>query len=91
MKISRILFIVMALLSFNLHHAQESATENKLSLDEGPISSQFEYISKKSGNYRADGVRYEVVKEYNLGKLRQNVLDSINEFNNNINATKICN
>ncbi|NNG10938.1 MAG: tRNA (guanine-N1)-methyltransferase [Arenibacter sp.] len=84
MKISRILFIVMALLSFNLHHAQESATENKLSLDEGPISSQFEYISKKSGNYRADGVRYEVVKEYNLGKLRQNVLDSINEFNNNI-------
>lgn len=90
MKISRILFIVMALLSFNLHHAQESATENKLSLDEGPISSQFEYISKKSGNYRADGVRYEVVKEYNLGKLRQNVLDSINEFNNNIkqlNAT----
>ncbi|RTE52559.1 tRNA (guanine-N1)-methyltransferase [Arenibacter aquaticus] len=90
MKISRILFIVMALLSFNLHHAQESSTENKLSLDEGPISSQFEYISKKSGNYRADGVRYEVVKEYNLGKLRQNVLDSINEFNNNIkqlNAT----
>ena len=90
MKISQILFIVMALLSFNLHHAQESATENKLSLDEGPISSQFEYISKKSGNYRADGVRYEVVKEYNLGKLRQNVLDSINEFNNNIkqlNAT----
>ncbi len=84
MKISRILFIVMALLSFNLHHAQESATENTLSLDEGPISSQFEYISKKSGNYRADGVRYEVVKEYNLGKLRQNVLDSINEFNNNI-------
>ncbi len=90
MKISRILFIVMALLSFNLHHAQESDSENKLSLDEGPISSQFEYISKKSGNYRADGVRYEVVKEYNLGKLRQNVLDSINEFNNNIkqlNAT----
>ncbi|MCM4152094.1 tRNA (guanine-N1)-methyltransferase [Arenibacter sp. N53] len=85
MKISRILFIVMALLSFNLHFAQDSQEEDKLSLDEGPISSQFEFISKKSGNYRADGVRYEVVKEFNLGKLRQNVLDSLNAYNKKVN------
>jgi len=85
MKISQILFIVMALLSFNLNFAQESGEEDKISLDEGPISSQFEFISKKSGNYRADGVRYEVVKESNLEKLRQNVLDSVNSFNKKIN------
>lgn len=84
MKISKLLFIVMALLSFNLHFAQETEEDDKLSLDQGPISSQFEYISKKSGNYRADGIRYEVVKELNLEKLRQNVLDSINAFNKKV-------
>ena len=85
MKISKLLFIVMALVSFNLHFAQETEEDDNLSLDQGPISSQFEYVSKKSGNYRADGVRYEVVKELNLDKLRQNVLDSINAFNKKVN------
>ncbi|HLT51764.1 MAG TPA: hypothetical protein VKZ93_07390 [Arenibacter sp.] len=80
MKVLKILFIVMALLSFNLHHAQENEEEDKLSLDDGPISSQFEFIFAKSGNYRADGIRYEVVKESNLMKLSQNVADSINAF-----------
>ena len=79
MKVLNILFIVMALLSFNLHHAQEEG-EEELSLDSGPISSQFEYIFAKSGNYRAEGIRYEVVKESNLLKLSQNVADSINAF-----------
>lgn len=79
MKILKMLFIVMALLSFNLQYAQENEQEEEeLSLDKGPISSQFEYIFVKSGNYRADGVRYEVVKESNLMKLSQNVADSIN-------------
>lgn len=73
----------MALLSFNLHIAQENEKE-ELSLDYGPISSQFEYVIVKSGNYRAEGVRYEVVKEAFLEKLRQNVLDSINEFNKKV-------
>lgn len=77
MKVLKILFIVMGLLSFNLQSAQENE-EEELSLDRGPISSQFEYIFVKSGNYRADGVRYEVVREANLIKLGQNVTDTIN-------------
>ena len=81
MKVLKLLFIVMALLSFNLHHAQEeNVEEDKLSLDSGPISSQFEYIFEKSGNYRSEGIKYEVVKETDLIKLNQNVADSINAF-----------
>lgn len=80
MKGSRILFIVIALLTFNLQFAQDAAGEN-LSLDDGPISSQFEYLTKKSGNYRAEGKRYEVVRVIYLDKLRQNVLDSLNAAN----------
>tara|TARA_R110001592_G_scaffold159248_1_gene390541 strand:+ start:412 stop:1008 length:597 start_codon:yes stop_codon:yes gene_type:complete len=66
----------------NQQFAQDDGEEDdKLSLDEGPISNQFDYIAKRSGNYRADGVRYEVVKETNLFKIRKNVLDSIAAMN----------
>lgn len=77
MKIPKLLCLLMVLLTVTSHYSQETETEEKLSLDQGPISSQFDYISKRSGNYRAEGVRYEVVKESNLYKLRKNVLDSL--------------
>ncbi len=88
MKISKLFIFLIALAAFNMGAAQEGE-EEKLSLDEGPISSQFDYLSKRSGNYRADGVRYEVVKESNLYKLRSNVLDSIAAQNKNTAALKI--
>tara|TARA_R110002051_G_scaffold5075_1_gene27265 strand:+ start:5563 stop:6159 length:597 start_codon:yes stop_codon:yes gene_type:complete len=73
----------------NHQFAQEADGEDdKLSLDEGPISNQFDYIAKRSGNYRADGVRYEVVKETNLFKLRKNVLDSIAAMNKKTSELK---
>jgi preprotein translocase subunit SecF len=54
------------------------------SLDEGTIANQFEFIEKKSGNYRDKGVRYEVIRLVRLNKLKDNVLDSINERNKTI-------
>ncbi len=77
MKIPKLTYLLLLLLTVTINYAQETETEEKLSLDSGPISSQFDYVSKRSGNYRADGVRYEVVKETNLYKLRKNVLDSL--------------
>jgi septal ring factor EnvC (AmiA/AmiB activator) len=77
MKIPRLLCLLTVLLTVTITYSQETDAEDKLSLEEGPISNQFDYISKRSGNYRADGVRYEVVKETNLYKLRKNVLDSL--------------
>ena len=77
MKISRLVYLLISLFIVNLNYGQETEEKEKLSLDEGPISSQFDYISKKSGNYRADGKRYEVVREIDLFKLRANVLDSL--------------
>ena len=82
MKGTSLLFIVLAMLTYNLQYAQDqNGDEEKLSLDDGPISSQFDYVSKKSGNYHAEGIRYEVVKEAYLYKLRKNVLDSISAAN----------
>ncbi|MDP5060446.1 MAG: tRNA (guanine-N1)-methyltransferase [Maribacter sp.] len=82
MKFHRILLLLALLLASNLQFAQDTEEEDdKLSLDEGPISNQFDFIAKRSGNYRADGIRYEVVKETNLFKIRENVLDSIAAMN----------
>ncbi|SNR43749.1 hypothetical protein SAMN04488009_1713 [Maribacter sedimenticola] len=88
MKFNRILLVLAFLLVANLQYAQETEEDDKLSLDEGPISNQFDYISKRSGNYRADGVRYEVVKESNLFKIRKNVLDSIAAMNKKTSELK---
>ncbi len=85
MKASKIVLVLIALLTFNLQYAQEE--ENKLPLDEGTISGQFDYIAKRSGNYRADGKRYEVVRVIHLDKLRSNVLDTLNITSKN--ATKL--
>ncbi|SIS65446.1 hypothetical protein SAMN05421766_103167 [Zobellia uliginosa] len=83
MKGFRILLLITALMAFNLQFAQEeeAGAKDELSLEKGPIDSQFEYIFTKSGNYRADGKKYEVVRTISLDKLRQNVLDTLSGYN----------
>ncbi len=81
MKVLRLLFIVVSLLAFNLQYAQEEEQTEILTLDGGSIDSQFEYVYKKSGNYRAEGKKYEVVRTISLDKLRQNVLDTLKVYN----------
>jgi septal ring factor EnvC (AmiA/AmiB activator) len=70
------LTMLLAVFSFQLQYGQQE--EEDLSLDGGTIENQFQYLYKNSGNYNADGRRYEVVRIINLDKLRDNVLDSIN-------------
>lgn len=82
MKGFRILLVLFFSLFIASLSAQDASTaQQDLSLDKGSIDSQFQFIYKKSGNYRADGKRYEVVRTISLDKLRQNVLDSLKGFN----------
>lgn len=84
MKGFRILSVVLFSFFIGTVSAQETAkAQQGLSLDKGSINSQFEFVYKKSGNYRADGKRYEVVRTISLDKLRQNVLDSLKGFKSN--------
>jgi len=83
MKSFRTLIIIIFAFSISSISAQ-STSEPELSLDRGPITNQFAYIYKKSGNYRSDGKKYEVVRTISLDKLRQNVLDSLKGFNQKI-------
>ncbi|WP_194976953.1 hypothetical protein [Aquiflexum lacus] len=50
------------------------------SLNEGTITSQFDYLNRISNNYQ----EYKVVKKTNLEKIRANVLDSLNVFKNQL-------
>lgn len=50
------------------------------SLNEGTITSQFDYLNRISNNYQ----EYKVVKKIHLEKIRTNVLDSLNVFKNQL-------
>ncbi|MBT8264207.1 MAG: tRNA (guanine-N1)-methyltransferase [Muriicola sp.] len=85
MKNFRTLYIITALLISGACFAQSDAAAQEPSLDNGTIESQFDYLYLKSGNYRADGKRYEVVRTINLDKLRKNVADTITAANKKAN------
>ncbi|MCL5246157.1 tRNA (guanine-N1)-methyltransferase [Cellulophaga sp. 20_2_10] len=84
MKGLKLLPILIALLVWNVQYAQEDTEseeeETTFSLENGTIETQFEYVAKKSGNYRAAGIKYEVVQVTNLAKLKSNVLDSLTAY-----------
>ena len=68
MKIHKVLFIAMALLAIQptictgnrTEQEQVQEGESLILRMEDPISSQFEYLTSNSGNYNANGIRYEV-------------------------------
>ncbi|MEO1031075.1 MAG: tRNA (guanine-N1)-methyltransferase [Bacteroidota bacterium] len=87
-KIAVILAVTFSLHTFN---AQTSNTndQDQLSLDRGTINSQFEYVFRKSGNFKGtNGQPYEAVKQVWLLKLKSNVLDSLKTTYGNLEASK---
>lgn len=73
---------VILIVTFNLQtltaQTQQDDAEEQYSLDSGNIDSQFEYVFKKSGNFKGtNGQPYEAVKQAWLLKLKANVLDSL--------------
>ena len=82
MRLLKKTILGLALLGAGVLWSQEA--EQELSLDGGTIESQFEFLYKKSGNYNAEGRRYEVVRKIQLDKLRGNVLDSLTSFRKDI-------
>lgn len=73
---------VILIVTFNLQtitaQTQQDDTEEQYSLDSGDINSQFEYVFRKSGNFKGtNGQPYEAVKQAWLLKLKSNVLDSL--------------
>ncbi|MEM9363269.1 MAG: tRNA (guanine-N1)-methyltransferase [Bacteroidota bacterium] len=80
MKRSSLFLTALLLVSFYSINAQQSdATEEDQSL-----VSQFRALEKKSGNYSANGIRYEVVRLTDLNRIKKSIFDSINTANASI-------
>lgn len=77
MRLLKTILLGLALFAGSILWSQEEEQEN--SLESGTIESQFEFLYKKSGNYNAEGRRYEVVRRVQLDKIRDNILDSLNK------------
>lgn len=88
MRLLKHVILSLAFLAVGIAWSQEEEPEP--SLDGGTIESQFEFLYRKSGNYNAEGRRYEVVRKIQLDKLRGNILDSLSESRSKVaelNAT----
>ena len=84
---------VILTVTFNLQllGAQTNAntSEEQYSLNSGNIDSQFEYVFRKSGNFKGtNGQPYEAVKQVWLLKLKSNVLDSLKTTYKNLEDSK---
>jgi len=77
MRLLKTILLGLALFAGSMLWSQEEEQEN--SLEGGTIESQFEFLYRKSGNYNAEGRRYEVVRRVQLDKIRDNILDSLNK------------
>ncbi len=86
MKQLRILFALALFTPLFTVSAQNQATDEK----DGTLAGQFQELERKSGNYRANGIRYEVIKLVELNQIKRNIFDSINTANadiKNLSAT----
>lgn len=76
-KVSVILLVTFSLQIVSGQTSNDDE-DDKLSLNSGTIDSQFEYIFKKSGNFKGtNGQKYEAVKYAWLLTLKAHVLDSL--------------
>lgn len=73
--VKTVLFVTFALFSLVTTNAQENTDQDdKLSLNEGTIDNQFEYVIRRSNNYQ----EFKVVKKTWLYELKAHTIDSLN-------------
>ena len=79
-----ILFLISTLTSFS-----QAKPEEELSLNSGTIENQFEYVLRKSGNFKGtNGQAYEAVKRSMLFTLRANTIDSLKTLKTKLENSK---
>lgn len=81
-----LLTLLMSLTNF----AQTTDSEYELSLNNGTLDNQFEYVMTKSNSFKGDrGLSYQVINVNWLKDLKSHVLDSIKVAQNNLKISQI--
>ena len=87
--IKSLLLIVFSCLISLTSFSQETQDDDQLSLYKSSIDKQFEYILKKSGNFKGtNGQAYEAVKRSMFLALRAHTLDSLKTVHKNLAETQ---
>jgi hypothetical protein len=90
MKLFKTLLLSLFAAFFLSANAQDVDETDQLSLSSGTIDSQFEYVFRKSGNFKGTrGQKYEAVKQAWLLKLKSNVLDSLKTTYQELDKTQV--
>ncbi|WP_242131991.1 tRNA (guanine-N1)-methyltransferase [Aestuariivivens marinum] len=80
---------ILVFLSFPLFGQNTSQEDDGLSLDKSTLNNQFEYVLKKSGNFKGtNGQMYEAVKHSMLLTLQAHVVDSLKTLYKNLADTQ---
>jgi len=70
-------------------NGQNQTEDDKLSLDSGTLESQFEYLTKKSTNWRDErGQSYEVIRNHWIAKIKAHTLDSLKAIKKDLSDTQ---
>lgn len=77
----RIYFILALLIPFISIQAQQEDGETQT---DNSLKGQFEELERISGNYRANGIRYEVIKLSDLYQVKNNIFDSLATYGKTI-------
>ena len=83
--VKTVLFVTFALFCVTTINAQDDTNqEEKLSLNEGTIDNQFEYVIRRSNNYQ----EFKVVKKTWLYELKAHTMDSLNAVHKELSDSK---
>ena len=87
-KVAVILAVTFCIQTLTAQNQNQNDGE-QLSLNSGTIDSQFEYIFRKSGNFKGtNGQKYEAVKYSSLLTLKAHVLDSLKTTYAKLNSSE---
>lgn len=78
------LFSLLLFSNINAQETSDDGDDNKLSLNEGTINNQFEYIIQKSNSYQ----EYKNVKKSWLYELKAHTLDSLKAVQDDLTVTQ---
>ncbi len=83
------LIVAILISSYTFSQTNQKPETDNLSLDSGTISSQFEFLVKRSNNWRDErGQSYEVIKKNWIEKIKSHTLDSLKAVHKNLAETK---
>ena len=79
-KFIPLIFSFLVVFNITAQSSDDSTEQNKLSLTEGTVDNQFEYVIQRSNNYQD----YKVVKKVWLQQLKSHVMDSLNQVKSEV-------